>query len=89
MDKSKNQPKRINITETKDYYKLYHRNYYHNNHERLKRYRNLLNFKKVYPYIPMECFDDFKKDKVAYLKLIKKKLNKKVILGILNEFYSD
>ena len=73
----------------KEYQKKYHRNYYQNNKEKLKQQKNTLNFKKKYGYIPVELMADFKTDKIAYLKLIKKKLNKKIILSILNEFYSD
>lgn len=81
--------KRVNKTDCKKYYTEYHRDYYRNNRDKIKRKRNIQNFKKTYTYLPEECFDDFKKDKVVYLKIIKKKLNKKIILSILEEYYKD
>ena len=85
---SKEPLEKLTLSE-KEYHRLYHRLYYQNNKEYLKKQRNKITFKKTYPYIPIELMDEFKKDKVCYFKLMKKKLNKKILLAILNEFYNE
>jgi hypothetical protein len=71
----------------KEYQKKYHRNYYQNNSEHLKNKKKIINFKKKYTYIPLEYMSEFKKNKVLYLKLVKNRLQKEIILSILKEFY--